>query len=225
MSRPAYLDQPHVTSPSESWMRDRFKQRVRIGPTPMPDGELRPVWMHAAMVGKISALDFGLAAGMTVDTVDSNGATPLHVAASHNQLPAARHLLGLGADAAHANLWGDTALHRAASQGFAAMCQLLLEHGAKLQQRDWSGARAADLAEEEEHVEVLATFDAWIESHPQNFAGTSKVLPESIAPASLDELGRESVEVAADLRAADTGQRSRATRAMEGGIFGAASWM
>ena len=128
------------------------------------------------MVGNYAQLDFGFQAGMPVDAVDANGTTPLHVAASYNQLKTARHLIELGADAAHANNWGDTPLHRAASQGFAEMCALLLEAGAKMYAKDWSGARPIDLAAEERHSGVLRAVADYVQRNPAQFAGSAKTL-------------------------------------------------
>lgn len=80
---------------------------------------------------------------------EPNGFSPLHIAALYNQVALVRHLLGLGADAASTNNWNDTPLHRAASLGYAEMCQVLLEAGADPDFEDWRNKTPSDYAKEE----------------------------------------------------------------------------
>lgn len=69
--------------------------------------------------------------GVSVDTPDEDGSSPLIAAAWTNQLPIVRYLLSQGANINHANYthaW--TALHAAAAKGHADVVAFLLSKGA-----------------------------------------------------------------------------------------------
>ena len=82
----------------------------------------------------------------------------------HREL--ARALIGRGADARSANNWNDTPLHRAATQGYAEMCQLLLEAGADPDVEDWRNKTPADYAKEELRRAAMQVFREWRKRHP-----------------------------------------------------------
>ena len=65
---------------------------------------------------------------MTTDTLNK---TPLHLAAEHNDVAAARRLLDEGADLEARTSWGATALDWAGVLGSTAVAELLLERGAQ----------------------------------------------------------------------------------------------
>lgn len=72
--------------------------------------------------------------------------SPLQAAVRWNKLRAAEELLKLGAEVDHQDLAGMTPLHHALEKGRdRRWIRLLLEHGARSDLRDQSGATAADL--------------------------------------------------------------------------------
>ena len=91
-----------------------------------------------------------------VNSKDPNGFSPLHICALYNQVALARHLISIGGDARSANNWNDTPLHRAATQGYAEMCQLLLDAGADPDFEDWRNRSPADYAKEEVSARTLS---------------------------------------------------------------------
>ena len=91
-----------------------------------------------------------------VNSKDPNGFSPLHICALYNQVALARHLISIGGDARSANNWNDTPLHRAATQGYAEMCQLLLDAGADPDFEDWRNRSPADYAKEEVSGRMLS---------------------------------------------------------------------
>ena len=101
-----------------------------------------------------------------VNAKDPNGFSSLHIAALYNQVGLVRHLLGIGADAKSCNSWNDTPLHRAAAEGYAEMCQLLLEAGADPDWEDWRNKTPADYAREELKRPAMKVFRTWRKKHP-----------------------------------------------------------
>jgi ankyrin repeat protein len=61
-------------------------------------------------------------------------------------LAAVKLMLDLGADVNASNQNGDTALHGAASHGYTAVTQLLVDHGAKLDVKNKRGQAPSDIA-------------------------------------------------------------------------------
>jgi hypothetical protein len=137
---------------------------------PRTDGRLS--WMAAARMGDLSLLEVYFSEGVQaranffpppsalpsdgravcspqVNDKEPNGFSPLHIAALYNQVGLVRHLLSIGGDAKSANNWNDTPLHRAASLGYAELCQVLLEAGADPDFEDWRNKTPSDYAKEE----------------------------------------------------------------------------
>lgn len=96
-----------------------------------------------------------------IDAKDPNGFSPLHIATLYNQGALVRVLLGRGANARSANNWNDTPLHRAATQGYPEICQLLLEAGADPDFEDWRNKTPADYAKEEFKRPAMKIFREW----------------------------------------------------------------
>ncbi|MSU47522.1 MAG: hypothetical protein EXS37_00240 [Opitutus sp.] len=88
----------------------------------------------ARVVDLLAATDADLAAA------SRRGETPLHWAAAHGAMTAARKLLSRGAPVDGADQHNQTALHFAAARGDEPFCQLLLEHGATLDAPDNTGS-------------------------------------------------------------------------------------
>ena len=66
-----------------------------------------------------------LQAGATVDAVNDDGFTALHLAAHQGKIQVVEALLNAGADKALKNQWGDTALDDAQSENHPAIVKLL----------------------------------------------------------------------------------------------------
>ena len=115
----------------------------------MPRDDGRLTWMAAARMGDIKLLELYFSEGVDVNDKEPNGFSALHIAALYNNVDLARHLISIGASAKSTNNWNDTPLHRAATQGYAEMCQLLLEAGADPDFEDWRNKTPCDYAKEE----------------------------------------------------------------------------
>ena len=96
---------------------------------------------------------------------DSDGDTPLHCAAFGGQLEVALLLLKLNVEVNSRNAKGSTPLHLASMglgslrKGSAVVVRLLLDHGADVHARDFSGKTASEVArgpEQEEIVRLLS---------------------------------------------------------------------
>lgn len=95
------------------------------------DGDAVARLMEAARSGDLVTLR-ELARPELVNSRDASGrhTTALHIVAGYNVLPAAEHLLAVGADVMARDKGGLTPLHNACSYGHVAMAELLLRHGA-----------------------------------------------------------------------------------------------
>ncbi|KZV64105.1 ankyrin [Peniophora sp. CONT] len=77
---------------------------------------------------------------------------------------------------------GRTALHRAAEDGRANICRLLLEHGAVVDEEDNDGKTPLQLAKEERELDVV---DVLLKHGATDVSGTSSLESESeSAPSS-----------------------------------------
>jgi uncharacterized protein len=83
--------------------------------------------------------DFANCSPLKVESVGASGETPLHVAVSRGDLPAAEVLLQNGADVNGSGENTETPLHVAIRQRNPAAVQLLLQHGARLDLRSEFG--------------------------------------------------------------------------------------
>ncbi len=82
--------------------------------------------------------------------------SPLHIAAYHGNLEAAKLLVESKADLAWKNRMGFTALHVAASKGHTEVVRLLIEHGAKIDQKTTKeGFTALHIALYNEHKDII----------------------------------------------------------------------
>jgi len=116
--------------------------------------------LHAAAArGSVPVLDLLLDnAKMNVQTLDSNGNTPLDSAVLHGQQGAVETLLRHHADAKYVHpIDGRGALHEACMRGFADLLQPLLDAGADLNARDRFGQTPLDIALAYKNGKVVAT--------------------------------------------------------------------
>ncbi|KAL8919594.1 MAG: hypothetical protein Q9172_004922 [Xanthocarpia lactea] len=87
-----------------------------------------------------------LLSAMDVNTQDSDGATPLHIAANNGHVAAVERLLKTDADTNIEDNSGETALHCASRNGDKAIVESLLSHGANVMKKDTRGWGALDWA-------------------------------------------------------------------------------
>jgi ankyrin repeat protein len=116
-----------------------------------------------------------LVRGARVTVRDSEGRTPLHVAASAANHEIADLLLAAGADPNATDRLGRTPLHAAAIAGDGPTVESLLKWGADPARADADGRTASALAERADHQELLPLLD------PTQPPRTD--LPEPSAPA------------------------------------------
>jgi uncharacterized protein len=83
---------------------------------------------------------------VTIDSVDCDGDTPLHVMVWRNDVHAVRTLLEAGASANAIGDMGETPLHVAISQGNTAVIEALLRFGARTDIRSEFGETALETA-------------------------------------------------------------------------------
>lgn len=106
----------------------------RFGATPL---------LEAAKLGHAGLIDQLLQAGAAPDSADADGQTPLMLVAGNGSLAGAEALVAAGADVNAVERWtGQTALMWAAAGRHAAVVDLLVRHGARVDERathfDWS---------------------------------------------------------------------------------------
>jgi ankyrin repeat protein len=89
---------------------------------------------------------------------DADGDTPLHCAALRGQIEVSQLLLKLDVEVNPQNEEGSTPLHLASlgwEEGSAAIVRLLLDYGADVQVRDFSGKTASEVARGPEQEEIV----------------------------------------------------------------------
>jgi ankyrin len=110
----------------------------------------------AAAEGNVLRVQTFLEQGISPQTADAHGVTPLFLAAKNGHRDVVALLLGQGADVnAHARIGGVTLLHVGAFRGDHAMVTLLLQHGADKNARMSSGERPVDLAHTQGHQVLI----------------------------------------------------------------------
>jgi uncharacterized protein len=102
------------------------------------------------------ALQLFLLAGMDLEARNSQGWTPLMVAAFHGSANAAERLIRAGADVRAYDYLGYAPLHWAAVQGYARVVALLLDKGASADAQSQSGITPLLQAAANGHVDCVA---------------------------------------------------------------------
>lgn len=133
--------------------------------------------LHSCVLARsVPLLQLLVARGAGLEAVDSNGHTPLMLAAVNDALEVARVLIELVPNVDFVgNEYRDTALTLAAYRGHAAICELLLESGANLEHRTSENHTPLMEAALEGHsavIELLANRGARL-SHSQTAAGAA----------------------------------------------------
>ncbi|KAF7819263.1 Inhibitor of Bruton tyrosine kinase [Senna tora] len=107
------------------------------------------VWL-VVREGSLNDVELALAlskkTGFNINSRDSFGLTPLHIATWRNHIPIVRRLLAAGADPdARDGESGWSCLHRALHFGHLAVASILLQHGASITMEDSKSRIPADL--------------------------------------------------------------------------------
>lgn len=128
---------------------------------PRAGGVNHPALLEAARWGHPETLTLLLAHGAEVNEPDSEGRTPLYVAAAVGHEAAVQVLLAAGAimdSCTETTRW--TALHAAADRGHAKAVGVLLRSGATTNVLSATGQTPRDLAREKRHRPTVLLFDS-----------------------------------------------------------------
>jgi len=110
---------------------------------------------YAAAVGDLGTVKSLLAKGLSVDTRNDNGGTPLMGAAVQGKNSVIKFLVGRGASVNLQDASGSTALMNAAEMHHPDTVRLLLKYGADPALRNHDGKTAADIAHDQRDEAVL----------------------------------------------------------------------
>ncbi|XP_006818309.1 uncharacterized protein LOC100368376 [Saccoglossus kowalevskii] len=125
----------------------RFMVDYKINMDIPSNNDLQPRPIHwAAVNGHIAVVDILLQAGVSIDTTDAKGCTPLIIACQYGQTMLAGYLMGKGARLQLCDKEGDNALHWAAFKGYCELTRLLIYSGFNPRQRDTYGQTPLHLA-------------------------------------------------------------------------------
>ncbi|XP_049855291.1 ankyrin repeat domain-containing protein 50-like [Schistocerca gregaria] len=115
----------------------------------------------ACASGLLHLLQYALSVDPSLAKVrlDTEGTTPLHVAATNRRGAVVRVLVDAGADIDCKTGNGRTPLHAAASVGAADTVRILLKYGAHLRETDRDGKTAMQLATENGHLHIAKTME------------------------------------------------------------------
>jgi hypothetical protein len=115
-----------------------------------------------AKIGNWAAIERLLDKGLSIDSQDLGGFSPLIMAASAGNLEIVRLLLERGADPNIQDNEGCTALIRASRMGYAEIVELMLQRGADIHLSDIYGKAALDRARDWGRMSVVALLEGWI---------------------------------------------------------------
>lgn len=110
----------------------------------------------AVIMGKLKAVEMLCARGVSVNSIDKNGFSPLFYAVAKKNVPIAEFLIGKGADPLIKNNFGENMLMKAADSGSLEMVRLLVERGIPLDDQSANdGFTALMLAADKGHAGVV----------------------------------------------------------------------
>lgn len=148
--------------------------------------------------------------GVSVDTPDEDGSSPLIAASWTNQLPIVRYLLAQGANINHANYthsW--TALHAAAAKGHADVVAFLLSKGADPTLKDAHNQRPSMYALFHGYDAIR---DLLVQREGELTAKREEEEATRAASRLAEDAGNESAEHAAEAAASAEGKGSGAPK-------------
>jgi len=126
------------------------------------DDEIRPLLLHEAVRSNGDLSHAMKTDTSTLNTLDTSGFTPLHLACLHNNFDALEFLLRHRADVHRLDRQGETALHMAAYRGLTHFASALLDAGSNINQRGKNGetplhkaCRSRSLKDDSQIVEYL----------------------------------------------------------------------
>jgi len=113
-----------------------------LAPRFLPAEEARAILLDAARAGDVEVVSGLVGAGVSIETADAKGYTPLILAAYHGHTPLVAWLLDHGADACNGDARGNTALMGAAFKGETEIVDLLLDRSCPVDQVNGVGQTA-----------------------------------------------------------------------------------
>lgn len=141
---------------------DVYKKSYSRGNKHLPiatyERDYRDLLFQTVEVGQMNNARALLDYGLSVDTRDDNGNTPLMVALMHHQITTMRMLMSRGADVRAMNNMGQTALHIASFIGDVLPVNLLLEKKADINAVDGLGLTPLMVAAGRGNEEVVSLF-------------------------------------------------------------------
>ena len=141
-----------------------------------------------------------------INSVDGNGATPLHHAVAVNHKAVVEFLLANKANVNAKRTNGVTPLHIAAAMGRLEIAEVLLSKGAEPQAIDNKGRTAMSLAETNGHVAILALLTG---SKTPTAQGAKTASPLGNSKPLMSAIGKSLKEIASLLGVKDTGKPAK----------------
>ena len=154
-------------------------------------------------------------ANASVNRPDSQGRSPLHIAAWRCDVIAVRLLLHHGADVSAVTSRGETALQLAARYGHVELVRVLLERGASVFQPGQRGESALHIAAAEGHVPLIDMFCRYVDVNVRSSPDSAHTPLHAAATYAMLETVRFIVErYGADVNALDGQQQTALHRAV-----------
>jgi len=110
---------------------------------------------QASESGNLQTVYKILTFGISVETINNNGYTPLHISASCGHKELSLMLLDFGANVNVKDKHGRTPLHLSAGKGHVDVVRELLKHGARVNIPDQYGATPLQTASQRGHMQVV----------------------------------------------------------------------
>ncbi|XP_030844801.1 ankyrin repeat domain-containing protein 17-like [Strongylocentrotus purpuratus] len=122
---------------------------------PNEPAEVDKALLSAVINGRLNVVQYLAGQGAQIDTYDSNGKTPLHVATLQGLLEVVQYLIGKGAQVDKPTKEGTTALLFASDAGHLDVVEYLVGQGAKVEECGNNGVTPLYVASQKGHLEVV----------------------------------------------------------------------